>query len=97
MDAGLVTVDAFDDLDWDDELRIRRRGAGGVSPPDGLTGMEANLRFPGPETMETKIFGRLSGVAELGVPATQRGQARPARLKSLRHRRFDRDYDHRRV
>jgi benzoyl-CoA-dihydrodiol lyase len=58
LDAGLVT-DAMDDLDWDDELRmvIEERTA---FSPDGLTGMEANLRFPGPETMETKIFGRLT-------------------------------------
>ena len=56
--AGLVT-DAMDDLDWDDELRITLEERSAFSP-DGLTGMEANLRFPGPETMETKIFGRLS-------------------------------------
>jgi benzoyl-CoA-dihydrodiol lyase len=56
--AGLVT-DAMDDLDWDDELRIMIEERAAFSP-DGLTGMEANLRFPGPETMETKIFGRLT-------------------------------------
>jgi benzoyl-CoA-dihydrodiol lyase len=56
--AGLVT-DAMDDLDWDDELRIILEERSAFSP-DGLTGMEANLRFPGPETMETKIFGRLT-------------------------------------
>lgn len=58
MKVGLVT-DAMDDIDWDDELRmiIDERAA---FSPDGLTGMEANLRFPGPETMETKIFGRLT-------------------------------------
>lgn len=56
--AGLIT-DAMDDIDWDDELRmvIEERAA---FSPDGLTGLEANLRFPGPETMETKIFGRLT-------------------------------------
>ncbi|HUO45955.1 MAG TPA: 2,3-epoxybenzoyl-CoA dihydrolase [Acidimicrobiia bacterium] len=58
LEAGLVT-DAFDDLDWDDELRLVIEERSAFSP-DGLTGMEANLRFPGPETMETKIFGRLT-------------------------------------
>ncbi|HEX6221004.1 MAG TPA: 2,3-epoxybenzoyl-CoA dihydrolase [Acidimicrobiia bacterium] len=58
VEAGLVT-DAFDDLDWDDELRIIVEERSAFSA-DGLTGMEANLRFPGPETMETKIFGRLT-------------------------------------
>ena len=56
--AGVIT-DAMDDLDWDDELRIMLEERVSFSP-DGLTGLEANLRFPGPETMETKIFGRLS-------------------------------------
>jgi benzoyl-CoA-dihydrodiol lyase len=56
--AGLVT-DAMDDLDWDDELRMMLDERAAFSP-DGLTGLEANLRFPGPETMETKIFGRLT-------------------------------------
>ena len=58
MAAGLVT-DAMDDIDWDDELRILVEERASFSP-DGLTGLEANLRFPGPETMETKIFGRLT-------------------------------------
>jgi benzoyl-CoA-dihydrodiol lyase len=57
-DMGLVTV-AFDDVDWDDEIRIFLEERRGFSA-DGLTGMEANLRFAGPETMETKIFGRLT-------------------------------------
>jgi benzoyl-CoA-dihydrodiol lyase len=56
--AGLIT-DAMDDIDWDDELRIVVEERASFSP-DGLTGLEANLRFPGPETMETKIFGRLT-------------------------------------
>ena len=56
--AGLIT-DAMDDIDWDDELRIVIEERAAFSP-DGLTGLEANLRFPGPETMETKIFGRLT-------------------------------------
>ncbi len=57
-DLGLVTF-AFDDIDWEDEVRIFREERASFSP-DGLTGMEANLRFAGPETMETKIFGRLT-------------------------------------
>ena len=58
MDAGLVT-DAFDDIDWEDEIRLIVEERATLSP-DALTGMEANLRFAGPETMETKIFGRLT-------------------------------------
>ncbi len=56
--AGLVTF-APDDIDWDDEVRLAVEGRAAMSP-DALTGMEANLRFVGPETMETKIFGRLT-------------------------------------
>jgi benzoyl-CoA-dihydrodiol lyase len=55
---GLVTQ-APDDLDWDDELRLVIEERASFSP-DALTGMEANLRFAGPETADTKIFGRLS-------------------------------------
>ncbi|MFO0736715.1 MAG: 2,3-epoxybenzoyl-CoA dihydrolase [Labilithrix sp.] len=55
---GLVTF-APDDLDWDDEIRIAFEERAAMSP-DAMTGMEASLRFAGPETMETKIFGRLS-------------------------------------
>ncbi|GAA2274833.1 2,3-epoxybenzoyl-CoA dihydrolase [Actinomadura luteofluorescens] len=55
---GLVTF-APDDLDWDEEIRIAVEERAGFSP-DALTGLEANHRFPGPETLETKIFGRLS-------------------------------------
>ncbi len=58
MDAGLVSF-APDELDWDDEVRLAVEGRAAFSP-DALTGMEANLRFAGPETMETKIFGRLT-------------------------------------
>ena len=58
MDAGLVSF-APDELDWDDEVRLAIEGRAALSP-DALTGMEANLRFAGPETMETKIFGRLT-------------------------------------
>jgi benzoyl-CoA-dihydrodiol lyase len=56
--AGLVTF-AFEDFDWDDELRVMLEERASFSP-DALTGMEQNLRFAGPETMETKIFGRLT-------------------------------------
>jgi benzoyl-CoA-dihydrodiol lyase len=55
---GLVTF-APDDIDWDDEVRIAFEERASLSP-DALTGMEANLRFGGPETLETKIFARLS-------------------------------------
>jgi len=56
--AGLITY-AFDDIDWEDEVRIFFEERASFSP-DAMTGMEANLRFPGPETMETRIFGRLT-------------------------------------
>jgi benzoyl-CoA-dihydrodiol lyase len=56
--AGLVTATP-DDLDWDDEVRLLLEERASFSP-DALTGMEANLRFPGPETLETKIFARLT-------------------------------------
>jgi benzoyl-CoA-dihydrodiol lyase len=55
---GLVTV-AYDDADWDDEVRLMLEERASFSP-DALTAMEANLRFAGPETMETRIFGRLT-------------------------------------
>ena len=55
---GLVTF-VFDEVDWDDEVRIFLEERASFSP-DAMTGMEANLRFPGPETMETRIFGRLT-------------------------------------
>jgi len=57
-EAGLVTF-AYDDTDWDDEVRMLLEERASFSP-DALTGMEANLRFVGPETMETRIFGRLT-------------------------------------
>ncbi|HEX2439154.1 MAG TPA: 2,3-epoxybenzoyl-CoA dihydrolase [Methylomirabilota bacterium] len=57
-EAGLVTFTP-DDIDWDDEVRIALEERAAFSP-DALTGMEASLRFGGPETMETKIFARLS-------------------------------------
>ena len=58
METGLVTY-AYDDIDWDDEIRIFMEERASFSP-DAMTGMEANLRFAGPETMETRIFGRLT-------------------------------------
>ncbi len=56
--GGLVTFTP-DELDWEDEIRVALEERAAMSP-DALTGMEANLRFAGPETMETKIFGRLT-------------------------------------
>jgi len=55
---GLVTA-AYDEVDWDDEVRLTLEERASFSP-DALTGLEANLRFAGPETMETRIFGRLT-------------------------------------
>lgn len=57
-ELGLVT-EVFDDIDWDEELRLLLEERVSMSP-DALTGLEANLRFPGPETMESRIFGRLT-------------------------------------
>ena len=57
-DAGLITF-APDDLDWEDEIRVAIEERTSLSP-DALTGMEASLRFAGPETMDTKIYGRLT-------------------------------------
>ena len=57
-EAGLVTFTP-DDIDWDDEVRLALESRAAFSP-DALTGMEASLRFAGPETLETKIFARLS-------------------------------------
>jgi benzoyl-CoA-dihydrodiol lyase len=58
MEKGLVTF-APDDIDWEDEVRVAVEERTSLSP-DALTGLEQNIRFGGPETMETKIFGRLS-------------------------------------
>ena len=85
-DAGLVTF-APDELDWDDEVRLAVESRAAFSP-DALTGMEANLRFAGPETMETKIFGRLTAwqnwifqrpnaVGETGALTAYGSQSRP--------------------
>jgi benzoyl-CoA-dihydrodiol lyase len=86
LDAGLVSF-APDDLDWDDEVRLAIEARAALSP-DALTGMEANLRFAGPETMETKIFGRLTAwqnwiftrpnaVGEKGALTSYGSQSRP--------------------
>jgi benzoyl-CoA-dihydrodiol lyase len=85
-EAGLVSF-APDELDWDDEVRLAVESRAAFSP-DALTGMEANLRFAGPETMETKIFGRLSAwqnwifqrpnaVGEKGALTAYGSQGRP--------------------
>ena len=57
-EEGLITF-AYDELDWDDEIRLATEERASLSP-DALTGMESNIRFAGPESLETKIFGRLS-------------------------------------
>ncbi len=57
-ELGLVSM-ILDDIDWEDEVRIFMEERASFSP-DAMTGMEANLRFAGPETMETRIFGRLT-------------------------------------
>ena len=86
-EAGLV-FDAPDDIDWDDEVRMAIEARTAFSP-DALTGMEANLRFAGPETMETKIFGRLTAwqnwifqrpnaVGERGALMTYGREGRPS-------------------
>ena len=86
LDAGLVSF-APDELDWEDEIRLAVEARAALSP-DALTGMEANLRFAGPETMETKIFGRLTAwqnwifqrpnaVGETGALTAYGTQSRP--------------------
>jgi benzoyl-CoA-dihydrodiol lyase len=86
LDAGLISF-APDELDWDDEIRLAVESRAALSP-DALTGMEANLRFAGPETMETKIFGRLTAwqnwifirpnaVGEKGALTAYGSQSRP--------------------
>jgi benzoyl-CoA-dihydrodiol lyase len=86
FEAGLVSF-APDELDWDDEVRLAIEGRAALSP-DALTGMEANLRFAGPETLETKIFGRLTAwqnwifqrpnaVGEKGALTAYGSQSRP--------------------
>ncbi|MGE0814917.1 MAG: 2,3-epoxybenzoyl-CoA dihydrolase [Vicinamibacterales bacterium] len=87
LEAGLV-FSAPDEIDWDDEVRLALEERRAFSP-DALTGMEANLRFAGPETMETKIFGRLTAwqnwifqrpnaVGEHGALTTYGREGRPS-------------------
>ena len=87
LQAGLV-FSAPDDIDWDDEVRMALEARAAFSP-DALTGMEANLRFAGPETLETKIFGRLTAwqnwifqrpnaVGERGALMTYGREGRPS-------------------
>ena len=81
---GLATSTP-DDIDWDDEIRLAIEERASMSP-DALTALEANLRFNGPETMFTRVFGRLVRLAELDLPATQRGR-RKGRAEGLRQGR----------
>ena len=82
LEAGLVTFTP-DDIDWDDDVRMMPRRA--PASPDALTAMEANLRFAGPETMETKIFGRLTTWQNWVFQRPER--SRPGRRTApLRHR-----------
>ena len=92
---GLVTF-ALDDIDWDDEVRIVLEERASFSP-DALTGLEANLRFAGPETMETEDLRPAHRLAELDLPAAERGRRgrRAARYGTgqqadLRHEGADR-------
>ena len=93
LEAGLVTF-APDEIDWEDEVRLAVEARAAFSP-DALTGLEANLRFAGPETMETKIFGRLTAwqnwifqrpnaVGEKGALQAY-GQAGTARVRLEEH------------
>ena len=70
---GLVTF-ALDDIDWEDEIRVFLEERASFSP-DALTGMEANLRFGGPETMEIEDLRPPHRVAELDLPAPERRRA----------------------
>ena len=83
LELGLVTF-APDELDWADELRQAIESRAALSP-DALTGLEANLRFGLPETMETRIFGRLSAWQNwIFIRPNAVGPDR--RIESLRHR-----------
>ena len=83
QELELVTF-ALDDIDWDDEVRVFLEERASFSP-DALTGLEANLRFAGPETMEFKNLCPADRVAELDFPAAERGRRRRS-APSLRHR-----------
>ena len=82
-ELGLVT-ETPDDLDWDDELRLVIEERASFSP-DALTGMEANLRFAGPGDLRDQDLRPAVGLAELDLPAAQRGRAR-RRAAPVRHR-----------
>jgi benzoyl-CoA-dihydrodiol lyase len=86
-ELGLVTF-AYDDIDWEDEVRIFLEERASFSP-DAMTGMEANLRFPGPETMETRIFGRLTAWQNW-IFQRPNAVGRERCLAALRHRRAGR-------
>ncbi len=79
---GLVTF-APDEIDWDDEIRLAIEERASLSP-DALTGLEANLRFAGPETMETTHLRPALGLAELDLQPAERGR-RAGRAEALRH------------
>ena len=76
---GLVTF-ALDDIDWEDEIRVFLEERASFSP-DALTGMEANLRFGGPETMEIEDLRPPHRVAELDLPAPERRRRRKGALR----------------
>ena len=83
-ELGLVTF-IPDDIDWEDEVRLALEERASFSP-DALTGMEANLRFGGPETLESKIFGRLSSWQNWIFQRPNASGTQGA-LQGLRHRR----------
>ena len=80
-ELGLATF-APDDIDWEDELRIAVEERASFSP-DALTGMEANLRFAGPETHRNQNLRTPVRLAELDLPATQRGRCKQRRAALL--------------
>jgi benzoyl-CoA-dihydrodiol lyase len=93
MELGLVT-EALDDIDWEDEIRIMLEERASLSP-DALTGMEANHRFVGPETMETRIFGRLTAWQNwIFVRPNASGPDGALRKYGTGHKA---DFDHKRV
>jgi benzoyl-CoA-dihydrodiol lyase len=91
LDRGLVTFTP-DELDWDDEIRLAIEERASLSP-DALTGLEANLRFAGPETVATKIFGRLSAWQNwvFTRPNASGGEGALRRYGSGARPRFDRE------
>ena len=83
VELGLVT-DAPDDIDWEDEVRIMLEERASLSP-DALTGMEANHRFVGPETMESRIFSRLTAWQNW-IFIRPNASGPEGALRALRHR-----------